>query len=357
MLILLVTKVHLYAGKTLLAVARIPLSSLATVTTIADEYPLMAEGINVSMDTCPLVAVMVSITTEIACADKLLPLATILNTDVDDDASSKSGHSDSSHSNSIKSPRRNLSEQFDAMETANQPSSKCSSPISPLSINQVSPSNDHMPSTDHIPPVSSSNTFQDTKEQLITPLADQNQTSISTNQLNPTNRHEVPSAINVLTNQIQTAISTNQNEDAHHFCVAIDVRSLRLLVDYMSNAQLTGRYSYPFFGTTQSVILPAIKPQPYMECAFDQSYCAFDFATPRGVLMTQLNSVPLVIELLENNSSVVAMATVMMSVLLTQPIQSLIGGVHRQYYDSKVAVVSRSVITLLNRFDPTVALF
>ena len=91
------------------------------------------------------------------------------------------------------------------------------------------------------------------------------------------------------------------------------------------------------------MILPAIKPLPYVECLFDQSYCAFDFATPQGVLMTQLNSVPLVIELLENNSSVIAMATVMMSVLLAQPVQTLARGVKRQYYDSKIAVVARLV--------------
>ena len=324
---------HLYAGKTLLAVARIPLSSLATVTTITDEYPLIAEGATVAMDAPPLVAVVVSLTTEVSLLpgddNKPLPLATALNSD-DDDESSKSSHSSINHSNGIKSARRSLSDQFNmvTMETTNQPSSKCSSPTSSLSISHTQP----LPS-DHV--------HTSPNQQLVTALANQKQTS-------PANQSQVPNSSNVLSaDQVKTNISTNhigdQTEQPHHFCVTIDVRSLRLLVDHMSNSQLTGRYSYPFFGTSQSVILPAIKPLPYMECSFDQSYCAFDFATPRGVLVTQLNSVPLVIELLEPNSSVVAMATLMMSVLVTQPVQTMTGGVHRQCYDSKVAVVARLV--------------
>ena len=327
----------MYAGKTLLAVARIPLSSLATVTTITDEYPLVAEGTHVAMDTCPLVAVIVSIATEVLPGDdnKPLPLATILNSD---DESSKSSHSNSSHSNSTKSARRSLSEQFDmvTMEAANQISSKCSTPTSPLSISEV--------------PIDYQSSIP---KQPATILTNQNQTPISTNQdksSNPANQNQAANSTvtdKVSTNQNHPITSSSVTEQPHHYCVAIDVRSLRLLVDHMSNTQLTGRYSYPFFGTSQSVILPAIKPLPYMECLFDQSYCAFDFATPQGVLMTQLNGVPLVIELLENNSSVVAMATLMMSVLLTQPIQMISGGMHRQYYDSKVAVVARLVLMWL----------
>ena len=332
----------MYAGKTLLAVARIPLSSLATVTTITDEYPLIAEGTSVSMDTCPLVAVIVSITKEVLASDdgKLLPLATALNSDDDDDKSSKSSHSNSSHSSSVKSARRSLSEQFDmvTMEAANQESLKCSTPASPLSISEV--------------PVDPHQSIHDNKSST-TGLANQNQAPISTNQDKFSNLSNQNQAIN---STVTDKVSTNQNhsitlssitKQAHHYCVAIDIRSLRLLVDHMSNTQLTGRYSYPFFGTSQSVILPAIKPLPYMECLFDQSYCAFDFATTQGVLMTQLNSVPLVIELLENNNSLVAMATVMMSVLLSQPIQMINRGVHRQYYDSKVAVVARLVVMWL----------
>lgn len=338
---------HLYAGKTLLAIARIPLSSLATVTTVTDEYPLVAEGTNVAIDTCPVIAVTVSIATEVSLLpdddNKPLPLATLSSDDDNDDVKS----SNSSHSNSIKSARQSLSEQFDmvTMEAANQESSKCSSPASSLSISQVPPS------TDLVQAASFSNSVHHAKQQeLATVSANQNQTLVSTNQdklSNATNQNQIPNPTMVSTNEIHTTKHTNvshvadQSEGAHHFCVTIDVRSLRLLVDHMSNNQLNGRYSYPFFGTSQSVILPAIKPLPYMECLFDQSYCAFDFATPREVLMTQLNSVPLVIELLENNSSVVAIATLMMSVILTQPIQTLTGGVKRQYYDSKVAVVTR----------------
>ena len=341
---------HLYAGKSLLAVAKIPLRSLATVTMITDEYPLTAEETNVTMDTCPLVAVTVAITTEslsLPDDNKPLPWATAINSDdEDDDKSSKSSHSNSSHSNSAESARRSLSEQFNmvTMETTNQQSSKCSSPTTPIVISQA-------PSltSSHIQTVTSG---QDTKELPATVLTSQ-KAPISTNQdnfSNPTN-HTVVSNLNV-PNEVATDHSpathtdagSNQTELPHHFCVAVDVRSLRLLVDHMSNSQLTGRYGYPFFGTSQSVILPTIKPLPYVECLFDQSYCAFDFATPRGVLTTQLNSVPLVIELLENNSGVVAMATIMMSGLLTQPAQTLSGGVHRQYYDSKVAVVARLVL-------------
>lgn len=336
-----------------MAVAKIPLSSLGTVTTVTDEYPLLAEGTSVAMDTCPLVAVIIAIATEVTSLPNdvpSLPLGTV-NDDDDDGESSKSSHSSSSsHSNSIRSARRSLSEQFNmvTMEAANHPTSP---PISPLSISEAPP----LPSQHIQTAVSSSSPVQSTKEQPVTVLANQKQTPISTNQdnfLNPTNHIQVPNSnkVAVTTGQFQASISTNQNEAVanqtelpHHFCVAIDVRSLRLLVDHMRNVQLTGRYSYPFFGTSQSVIIPAIKPLPYMECSFDQSYCAFDFATSQGVLMTQLNSVPLVIELLENNSSVVAMATIMMSVLLAQPVQSLTGGVHRQYYDSKVAVVARSL--------------
>ena len=343
----------MYAGKSLLAVAKIPLSSLATVTMITDEYPLTAEETTVAMDTCPLVAVTVAITTELLLPDddnKPLPWVTALNSDDDDDKSSNSSHSNSSHSNSVESARQSLSVQFNmvTMETANQQSSKCSSPTSPLAISQVG----------HIPTVSPLHPAQDTIEQPVTVLANQKQAPISTNQTNssnPTNQSQV-SNLNVqnevTANEVQanistshtTAVPSNKDDQPHHFCVAIDVRSLRLLVDHMSNCQLTGRYSYPFFGTSQSVILPTIKPLPYMECLFDQSYCAFDFATPRGVLATQLSNVPLIIELLESNSSVVAMATITMSGLLTQPIQTVSAGVHRQYYDSKVAVVARLVL-------------
>lgn len=368
---------HLYAGKSLLAVAKIPLSSLATVTMITDEYPLTAEETSVAMDTCPLVAVTVAITTEVLSLpdddNKPLPWTTALNSDDEDDndKSSNSSHSNSSHSNSAESARRSLSEQFNmvTMETTNQQSSNCSSPTTtPIAISQAPPLTScqtptlttssqappQLTTSSNAPPLTISShiqtvtSVQDTKELPATVLTNQ-KAPISINQdnfSNPTNQMVVSNLNEVTTNRNISTTHTDQTDQPHHFCVAIDVRSLRLLVDHMSNSQLTGRYSYPFFGTSQSVILPTIKPLPYMECLFDHSYCAFDFATPWGVLTTQLNSVPLVVELLENNSSVVAMATIMMSALLTQPSQTLSGGVHRQYYDSKVAVVARLVLLL-----------
>ncbi|XP_072440637.1 centrosomal protein of 120 kDa isoform X3 [Chiloscyllium punctatum] len=65
---------------------------------------------------------------------------------------------------------------------------------------------------------------------------------------------------------------------AHHFCFALDIRSIRQLdVSFAVNCIV--RYSYPFFGTAAPIMTnPPVEVKRNMEVVFPQSYCAFDFA-------------------------------------------------------------------------------
>ena len=347
---------HLYAGKILLAVAKIPVNPLSTVTTVTAEYPLETQQKYVAMETCPVVAVTLVLDTDfsnqVIVANQnqeqsplMSPLATAL--DKHDPSSSSSsvgtGHSNSigSHDNSVQYARRSLVEQFSqvTMETGNQSLDESSDHLTtppPTSSNQIQVSSGA--------PISSTSIFLTNQ---IPPSVTTNQIpSITTNQNSSSaiTANQIP----VTANQILSSITSNHipsfdstNQDAHHYCVAIDIRSLRLLLDHVNNSMISGRYWYQFFGTPQPVLLPPINATPFVECPFERSLCAFDFGTTREVLLTQLSNVPLIVELVQN-AAVMGGAEVMMSSVLNQPIEMVgaEGSVSRQCVDMRSGVTS-----------------
>jgi len=358
----------LYAGKILLAVARVPLSPLSTATTVTAEYPLETEQKLVAMETGPLVAVTLVLDTDVDNSanqnqeqtPSMSPLATALNEHDTSGSSGDGSHSDSigSHDNSVQSARRSLVEQFSkvSMEKSGHQSLDNSGDHSanppPTSIDQIQESSGASTSTTStlattIPPPVTADQISPpiTANQIPPPIsASQIPPPITANQIPPlisTNQisSSVTAPLSTLSNHIPSFNSINQ--DVHHYCVAIDIRSLRLLVDHMSGSMITGHYSYEFFGTPQPVMLPPISATPFVECPFEQSLCAFDFATPWKVLVTQLSNVPLVVELVQNEA-VVGGAQVIMSSVLNQPKEMVgaKGSVSRQCIDTRSGVTS-----------------
>ncbi|XP_043916700.1 centrosomal protein of 120 kDa [Protopterus annectens] len=84
---------------------------------------------------------------------------------------------------------------------------------------------------------------------------------------------------------------------SHHFCFALDLRSIRDLdVGFPVNCSL--RYTYPFFGSAAPIITnPPVEVRRNMEVFLPQSYCAFDFATPPHQLQETFFRLPLLVEL------------------------------------------------------------
>ncbi|XP_043567704.1 centrosomal protein of 120 kDa isoform X3 [Chiloscyllium plagiosum] len=83
---------------------------------------------------------------------------------------------------------------------------------------------------------------------------------------------------------------------AHHFCFALDIRSIRQLdVSFAVNCIV--RYSYPFFGTAAPIMTnPPVEVKRNMEVVFPQSYCAFDFAALPHQLQDTFFRLPLLVE-------------------------------------------------------------
>ena len=355
----------MYAGKILLAVARIPLSPLSTASTVTAEYPLETKQKLVAMETGPVVAVTLVLDTDVGNpanqnqeqTPSMSPLPTALDEHDTSGSSGGGSHSDSigSHGNSVQSARRSLVEQFSkvSMEKTGHQSLDNSSDHSanppPTSVDQIQESSGASTSTTStiIPP-------SVTADQISPPItANQIPPPISVSQIPPpvtANQMPPPISTNHISSSVTAPLSTlsnhiplfnSVNQDAHHYCVAIDIRSLRLLVDHMSSSVITGHYSYEFFGTPQPVMLPPISATPFIECPFEQSLCAFDFATPWEVLVTQLSNVPLVVELVQNEA-VVGGAQVIMSSVLNQPKEMVgaKGSVSRQCIDTRSGVTS-----------------
>uniref|UniRef100_A0A4W3INE9 Centrosomal protein 120 n=1 Tax=Callorhinchus milii TaxID=7868 RepID=A0A4W3INE9_CALMI len=83
---------------------------------------------------------------------------------------------------------------------------------------------------------------------------------------------------------------------AHHYCFALDLRSIgQLDVGFPVNCIV--RYSYPFFGTAAPIMTnPPMEVRKNMEVVFPQSYCAFDFATLPHQLQDTFLRLPLLVE-------------------------------------------------------------
>ncbi|XP_063088508.1 centrosomal protein of 120 kDa isoform X2 [Cavia porcellus] len=84
---------------------------------------------------------------------------------------------------------------------------------------------------------------------------------------------------------------------SHHFCFAIDLRSIHgLELGFPVNCIL--RYSYPFFGSAAPIMTnPPVEIRKNMEVFLPQSYCAFDFATLPHQLQDTFLRMPLLVEL------------------------------------------------------------
>ncbi|XP_067839140.1 centrosomal protein of 120 kDa isoform X2 [Heptranchias perlo] len=83
---------------------------------------------------------------------------------------------------------------------------------------------------------------------------------------------------------------------AHHYCFALDIRSIgQLNVSFAINCIV--RYSYPFFGTAAPIMTnPPVEVKKNMEVIFPQSFCAFDFAALPHQLQDTFFRLPLLVE-------------------------------------------------------------
>ncbi|KFO89506.1 Centrosomal protein of 120 kDa, partial [Buceros rhinoceros silvestris] len=84
---------------------------------------------------------------------------------------------------------------------------------------------------------------------------------------------------------------------SHHFCLSIDLRSIRSLeVGFPINCIL--RYSYPLFASAAPIMTsPPVEVRKNMEVFLPQSCCTFDFATIPHQLQDTFFRLPLLVEL------------------------------------------------------------
>uniref|UniRef100_A0A4W3INE4 Centrosomal protein 120 n=1 Tax=Callorhinchus milii TaxID=7868 RepID=A0A4W3INE4_CALMI len=100
----------------------------------------------------------------------------------------------------------------------------------------------------------------------------------------------------VLASDSSSAPKISIPASAHHYCFALDLRSIgQLDVGFPVNCIV--RYSYPFFGTAAPIMTnPPMEVRKNMEVVFPQSYCAFDFATLPHQLQDTFLRLPLLVE-------------------------------------------------------------
>ncbi|XP_067886022.1 centrosomal protein of 120 kDa isoform X2 [Heterodontus francisci] len=135
---------------------------------------------------------------------------------------------------------------------------------------------------------------------------------------------------------------------AHHFCFALDIRSIRQLdVSFAINCIV--RYSYPFFGTAAPIMTnPPVEVKKNMEVIFPQSYCAFDFAALPHQLQDTFFRLPLLVEVWHKDKMtkdlLLGVARLKLSNVLTAEKSRFLGpsGDHcwRQTYSERIPVVA-----------------
>ncbi|XP_072925598.1 centrosomal protein of 120 kDa [Hemitrygon akajei] len=135
---------------------------------------------------------------------------------------------------------------------------------------------------------------------------------------------------------------------AHHFCFALDIRSIaRLDVNFAINCIV--RYTYPFFGTAAPIITnPPVEVKKNMEVIFPQSFCAFDFAVLPHQLKDTFFRLPLLIEVWHKDKMtkdlLLGVARLKLSNVLTADKTRFLGPsgdqCWRQTYSERIPVIS-----------------
>ncbi|XP_059825647.1 centrosomal protein of 120 kDa isoform X2 [Hypanus sabinus] len=135
---------------------------------------------------------------------------------------------------------------------------------------------------------------------------------------------------------------------AHHFCFALDIRSIaRLDVNFAINCIV--RYTYPFFGTAAPIITnPPVEVKKNMEVIFPQSFCAFDFAVLPHQLQDTFFRLPLLIEVWHKDKMtkdlLLGVARLKLSNVLTADKTRFLGPsgdqCWRQTYSERIPVIS-----------------
>ncbi|XP_038660934.1 centrosomal protein of 120 kDa isoform X1 [Scyliorhinus canicula] len=135
---------------------------------------------------------------------------------------------------------------------------------------------------------------------------------------------------------------------AHHFCFALDIRSIgQLDVSFAINCIV--RYSYPFFGTAAPIMTnPPVEVKRNMEVVFPQSYCAFDFAALPHQLQDTFFRLPLLVEVWHKDKMtkdlLLGVARLKLSNVLTAEKSRFLGPsgdqCWRQTYSERIPVVA-----------------
>ncbi|XP_055489098.1 LOW QUALITY PROTEIN: centrosomal protein of 120 kDa [Leucoraja erinacea] len=162
-----------------------------------------------------------------------------------------------------------------------------------------------------------------------------------------------------LDSQFRPAPATNESDStsapkisipasAHHFCFALDIRSIAQLdVNFAINCIV--RYTYPFFGTAAPIMTnPPVEVKKNMEVILPQSFCAFDFAAPPHQLQDTFFRLPLLIEVWHKDKMtkdvLLGIARLKLSHVLTVDKTRFLGlsgdQCWRQTYSEKIPVVA-----------------
>ncbi|CAL1262116.1 unnamed protein product [Larinioides sclopetarius] len=99
-------------------------------------------------------------------------------------------------------------------------------------------------------------------------------------------------------NSPPNSLPIKNDNSAHHFSFSLDLCNFKA-TRLAHPINLFIRYSYPFFGTTSSMVThPDIEVNPKREISIPHGYCAFNFATTFTLLKSTFWETPLILEVL-----------------------------------------------------------
>ncbi|GIY03061.1 centrosomal protein of 120 kDa [Caerostris darwini] len=99
-------------------------------------------------------------------------------------------------------------------------------------------------------------------------------------------------------NSPPNSLPIKNDNSAHHFSFSLDLCNFKA-TRLAHPINLFIRYSYPFFGTTSSMIThPDVEVNPKREISIPHGYCAFNFATTFVLLKSTFWETPLILEVL-----------------------------------------------------------
>ncbi|GFY71775.1 centrosomal protein of 120 kDa [Trichonephila inaurata madagascariensis] len=94
------------------------------------------------------------------------------------------------------------------------------------------------------------------------------------------------------------SLPIKNDNSAHHFSFSLDLCNFKA-TRLAHPINLFIRYSYPFFGTTSSMVThPDVEVNPKREISIPHGYCAFNFATTFALLKSTFWETPLILEVL-----------------------------------------------------------